>query len=71
MEQEKKKFYELTEEERKEQRKVWFKEHKPLIKRILFGALCVIICLMMIFGLLKDAFGNKETTEVIFFNMFK
>lgn len=72
MEQENKKFYELSEEERKEKRRLWFKKHKPLFKKILFGAVCIIICLMMIFGLLGDLFFNKpEETSAIFFNMFK
>ncbi len=51
---EEKKFYELTEEERKDRIHDNWKKIKPYVKRILFALFCIVICLLMAFSL----FGN-------------
>lgn len=59
-----KKFYELTEEEQKQKLDQIKKQNKELIKKIALGAFCVIVILLMIFGLLSGMFkGNDQDTS--------
>lgn len=53
MEKENKKFFELNKEERKERMSENWKKAKPIVKKVLFGLFCVIICLLMVFGVLR------------------
>ena len=59
-----KKFYELTEEEQKQKLDQIKKQNKELIKKIALGAFCVIVILLMIFGLLSGMFKcNDQDTS--------
>ncbi len=64
MENEDKKFYELTEDERKEKMQKFWRKAKPILKKILFALFCIAICLLMIFALLQGAFSGDVDTSV-------
>ena len=69
MEQEKKKFYELTEEEQKEQMERFFRKAKPIVKRVFLAIFCVAAILLMLFSLIGngifDGAQNSEAAELL------
>ena len=69
---EEKKFYELTEQERKEKRELWWKKNKPKVKKILFAAFCIFVCLLLFVGLLANMIQGKDSNiSSTIVNMFK
>ena len=66
MEQEKKKFYELTEEEQKEQMERFFRKVKPIVKRVFLAIFCVTAILLMLFSLIgSGVFEGAQNSEAI------
>ena len=69
MEEKKKKFYELTEEERKiKNHETWLKI-KPFIKKVLIATFCIVVCLLMVFAFFSGMFASgNNTSECIKFS---
>ena len=65
MENENKKFYELTEEEQKEQMEKFWRKAKPIVKRVLLAIFCIGAILLMVFGLLGSGMfeGSSDSGE--------
>lgn len=59
----KKKFYELSEEERLAKEKVALKKTKIWTKKILVAIFCVVLCLLMVFTLIASIFLSKSNEE--------
>ena len=58
-----KKFYELSEKEQKDKLTSLKKKTKVITKKILLGAFCIIVILLMVFGLLAGAIFKDENSE--------
>ena len=65
MENEEKKFYELTEEEQKEQMERFWHKAKPIIKKVFLAIFCVVAILLMLFGLIGNGFFDKPAEAIV------
>ena len=66
MEQERKKYYELNEEERKQRRHESWVKFKPTFKRIMFTVLLIALCVLMAFALFgRPSSANEKTSQCI------
>lgn len=65
MEKENKKFYELTEEEQKEQMERFWHKAKPIIKKVFLAIFCIGAILLMLFGLIGNGVFEKPAEAII------
>ena len=65
MENEEKKFYELTEEEQKEQMERFWHKAKPIVKKVFLAIFCVVAILLMLFGLIGNGIFDKPAEAIV------
>ena len=60
MSNDEKKFYELSEKEQQDKLNSFKRKSKVVIKKILLGAFCITVILLMVFALLANAFRKDD-----------